>query len=42
MDRPEIDEIIRDVEARKALATERQRRTDWRERELSAAAFRRH
>ena len=42
LDGPEIDEIIRDVEARKALAMERQRRTDWRKRELSARSFRRH
>ena len=27
------------VEARKALAMERQRRTDWRKRELSARSF---
>lgn len=36
----EIDQIILDVEARKALAVERQRRADWRVCELAASRFR--
>ena len=40
LDGAEIDEIILDVEARKALAMECQRRKDWRERELAASHFR--
>jgi len=32
--------IIWDVEARKALAQERQRRADWRECQLAASRFR--
>jgi hypothetical protein len=36
---PEIDDIISDVQARKALMAERQRRTDWRNRELAAKRF---
>jgi hypothetical protein len=37
---PEIDEIISDAEARKAMAVEHSRRADWRAREMSARAFR--
>lgn len=40
LDGAEIDQIILDVEARKALATEQKRRADWRERELAAGRFR--
>ena len=40
LDGVEIDTIISDVEARKALALERQRRADWRKRELAASRFR--
>jgi hypothetical protein len=40
LDGAEIDKIIWDVEARKALATERQRRSDCRKRELAASRFR--
>ncbi|WP_377829525.1 hypothetical protein ACFKHW_07125 [Bradyrhizobium lupini] len=36
----EIDEIILDVEARKALAVEHRRRAEWRKSELEAASFR--
>jgi hypothetical protein len=36
----EIDEVISDVQARKALAIEQQRREDWRKSELAAARFR--
>jgi hypothetical protein len=36
LDGAEIDRIIRDVEARKALAIERRRREDWRKCELAA------
>jgi hypothetical protein len=36
----EIDQIIRDVETRKALAIEQQRRADWRKSELAASRFR--
>jgi hypothetical protein len=32
----EIDNLISDLQARKALAAERRRRADWRKRELSA------
>lgn len=39
LDGTEIDQIILDVETRKALAIEHRRRNDWRERELSAARF---
>lgn len=40
LDSAEIDEIIRDVVARKALAVERKRRADWRNAELAAERFR--
>ncbi|MGO4506230.1 hypothetical protein AB4Z51_04360 [Bradyrhizobium sp. 2TAF36] len=40
LDGAEIDEIIRGVEARKALAIEHKRRADWRKGELAAARFR--
>jgi hypothetical protein len=40
LDGAEIDKIIWDVEARKALAMERQRRADWRKCELAASRFR--
>jgi len=40
LDGAEIDKIIWDVEARKALAVERQRRADWRKGELAADRFR--
>jgi integral membrane sensor domain MASE1 len=36
---PEIDELISDLQARKAAAVERQRRDDWRNRELAAKRF---
>ncbi len=36
----EIDQIILDLETRKALAIEQQRRADWRKSELAAARFR--
>jgi hypothetical protein len=36
---PEIDKIIWDVEARKALAMERRRRAEWQKPELAASAF---
>lgn len=39
LDGAAIDQIILDVEARRALVIERRRRSDWQERELSAAAF---
>ncbi|MDH2357843.1 hypothetical protein QCM80_46290 [Bradyrhizobium sp. SSUT112] len=35
----EIDKIIWDMEAQRALAIEHKRRKDWREREQSANAF---
>lgn len=38
LDGAEIDKIIWDVEARKGLAAERQRRAEWRKRELAANA----
>ncbi|MGY4365260.1 hypothetical protein ACVW1A_001325 [Bradyrhizobium sp. LB1.3] len=39
LDGAEIDEIISDVQARKALAVEHRRRADWCARELSAKSF---
>ena len=39
LDGAEIDKIISDMEARKALAIEHHRRDDWRKRELSADSF---
>jgi hypothetical protein len=39
LDGAEIDEIISDVQARKALAVEHRRRADWRARELSAKSI---
>jgi hypothetical protein len=39
LDGAEIDKIISDVEARKAVAVEHRRRADWRKRELSANSF---
>jgi hypothetical protein len=39
LDAAEIDKIISDVEARKALAVEHRRRADWRKRELAANRF---
>jgi hypothetical protein len=38
-DGAEIDEIIADVEARKAMAIEHWRRDAWRKRELAASSF---
>jgi hypothetical protein len=40
LDGAEIDKIISDVEAGKALTIERRRRADWRKRELAASRFR--
>jgi hypothetical protein len=40
LDGAEIDEIIRDVVARKALAVEHRRRADWRKAEVAASRFR--
>ena len=40
LDGAEIDQIIWDMEARKALAMEHQRRVEWRVRELAAGRFR--
>jgi hypothetical protein len=40
LDGVEIDKIISDVQAGKALAQERQRRADWRRCELAASRFR--
>jgi hypothetical protein len=40
LDGAEIDKIISDVEAGKALAIERRRRADWRKREVAASRFR--
>ena len=40
LDAAEIDKIIWDVEARKALAAEHRRRADWRKAELEAERFR--
>ncbi|BBZ97473.1 hypothetical protein BRDID11004_16150 [Bradyrhizobium diazoefficiens] len=40
LDGAEIDQIIRDVETRKALALEQRRRAEWRKSELAAARFR--
>ncbi|MGY3496761.1 hypothetical protein [Bradyrhizobium sp. USDA 4502] len=40
LDGAEIDRIILDVETRKALAVEHQRRADWRKSELAARWFR--
>jgi hypothetical protein len=39
LDGTEIDKIISDVEARKAVAVELRHRADWRQRELSANSF---
>jgi hypothetical protein len=39
LDGVEIDKLISDVEARKAVAVEHHRRADWRKRELSANSF---
>jgi hypothetical protein len=39
-DGAEIDKIIWEFEAQKALAAERRRRADWRKRELAASRFR--
>ena len=39
LDGAEIDKIISDVEARKALAIAHSRRADWRKRELAAERF---
>ncbi|QHP74373.1 hypothetical protein EI171_35660 [Bradyrhizobium sp. LCT2] len=39
LDGAEIDKIIWDMEARKALAKELKRRADWRNAELAAARF---
>jgi hypothetical protein len=39
LDGAEIDKIISDVEARKAVAVEHRRRADWRKRELAASSF---
>jgi hypothetical protein len=40
LDGAEIDKIISDVEAGKALAMKRRRRADWRKREVAASRFR--
>jgi len=40
LDGSEIDKIISGLQAAKALTMERQRRADWRAREMSARAFR--
>lgn len=40
LDGAEIDKVIWDVEAHKALAAEHRRRADWRERDLAASRFR--
>lgn len=40
LDGAEIDKIIWDVLARKALAIEQKRRADWRKREVAASRFR--
>jgi hypothetical protein len=40
LDGAEIDKIIWDVETRKALAAEQQRRVDWRKAEVEAERFR--
>jgi hypothetical protein len=40
LDGQEIDKIISDVQARKALAAERRRRAEWRAAETGAAEFR--
>jgi hypothetical protein len=40
LDGAEIDKIIWDFEANKALAIERRRRADWRKGELAASRFR--
>jgi hypothetical protein len=40
LDGAEIDKIIWEFEAQKALAAERRRRADWRKRELAASRFR--
>jgi hypothetical protein len=39
LDGAEIDKIISDLQARKALAAEHRRRDDWRKRELAASRF---
>ena len=39
LDGGEIDKIISDLQARKALVVEHRRRDDWRKRELAAASF---
>jgi hypothetical protein len=40
LDGPEIDEIIRGLEAEKALAAEHRRRAEWKQCELAAEWFR--
>jgi hypothetical protein len=40
LDGAEVDKIILDVEARKALALEHRRRAEWRKRELVASRVR--
>jgi hypothetical protein len=40
LDGAEIDKIISDVEAGKALAVEHRRRAEWRQREVAASSFR--
>ena len=40
LDGAEIDKIISDVEAGKALAVEHRRRAEWRQREVAASRFR--
>jgi hypothetical protein len=39
LDGAEIDEIIPDVQAHKAMMIEHRRRADWRKRELAANGF---
>jgi hypothetical protein len=40
LDGAEIDKIISDLQARKALAAEHRRRNEWRKCELAASRFR--
>jgi hypothetical protein len=40
LDGAEIDTIIAEVQAHKAMAIEHWRQTDWRKRELAAGSFR--
>ena len=40
LDGADVDKVIADVQARKAMAIEDRRRGDWRKRELAANRFR--